>query len=325
MPSAPKTMTCRAKEIKSTLEAQILTKHSEETTPNFFKSTLEIAHLLELMGQHIDTLMEKQAALEGDLPTAPTKAKLVTVEKPSPQCTTYPSKVATDATTGIGGNSFGSQPGYSNNCHWDAAGLKLAQPSSTTIRGLDHVVIGRARMWICGQNDVIKQDFTRLSRHAIIVNCKNVRVPEIDQVCQQHAPAITALAPMNIGYAPHRWERFERALLRSIDALNLGGDVIIHCHSGVHRAALVFALNLMFLQADTSFEDACKQLKEIRPQVDLDRIINPEERVDGNITENMKLWIWQWEKWSRKKQYYCQIQKTQLEVNSALPINFCGA
>jgi hypothetical protein len=63
----------------------------------------------------------------------------------------------------------------------------------------------------------------------------------------------------------------------------------------------------MFLQADTSFEDACKQLQEIRPQVDLHSIINPQPRRDGRFTEDMNPWIRDCEKLSTKEQYYRQV------------------
>ena len=231
-----------------------------------------------------------------------------------PLCTTRLSKVATKAsmTTGIGHNAAYTEPGGEpdgDNYYWEEAGLTLlAEASRTAIAGCNHVVIGRARMWILGQEEVIKAVVTGLSEHAIIVNCKDVRVPGIDQVCQQRAPAITVLDPMNIGYAPDRWWRFEHALQMSIRAVNLGGDVVIHCRSGVHRAALVFALNLMFLKAGTSFKDACQQLQNIRPQVDLHGIINPQVKRNNHLTEDKNPWIREWERWSKKQQYYRQIQ-----------------
>lgn len=163
-------------------------------------------------------------------------------------------------------------------------------------------------MWISGQQELINGDLTP-RKNAIIVNCKDVCVPEILEKFEREA-AITVLKPMNIGWARGRWERFEHALNLCIRAVNLGGDVFIHCRSGVHRAALVFALNLMFLQADTSFEDACKQLQGIRPQVKLHDIINPQKTGGGRFREDMKPWIKDWEERSRTEQYYLQIQKT---------------
>ena len=305
MPSAPKTKKCRADEILAALVAQKLTKQSEGAKPNFFESILEIARLLKVMVQNIDTLMDKQAVLEG---------------QPSPLCTTRPSKVATNnamvnVTTGIGHNAAYVEPGESDdesdddNEHWEKAGPRvtlLAEESCPAIAG-NHVAIGRARMWILGQDEVINAVLKGLSEHTIIVNCKDERVPEIDQVCQS-APAITVLKPVNIGYAPDRWGRFEHALQMSIRAVNLGGDVVIHCRSGVHRAALVFALYLMFLKADTSFEDACKQLQKIRPRVDLHGIIHPRLKRNNHLTEDKMPWIREWEGWSKKEQYYRQIQ-----------------
>ena len=311
MPSAPKSTTLWAGEILAALLKQKLTKQSEGTNPELLEATLQIARLLQVVVHNIGTLMEKQAVLEVDLPPTRTKVKFEMEDGLSAK-TARLSEVATlDVTTCIGRNDAYVEPGerYGNNSHWDTAGIReLASASRTTIVGCNHVLIGRARMWISGQEDVINADLTLLSDHAIIVNCKDVRVPEIDQIYR--AAAITVLAPMNIGYAPGRWQRFESALKECIRAVNLGGDVFIHCRSGIHRAALVFALNLMFLQADTSFEDACKQLQEIRPEVKLRDIINPERKRDGRFTEDMNPWIKDWEKRSRTEQWYHQIQNT---------------
>ena len=311
MPSAPKSKTRWADEILAALLKQKLTKQSEGTNPELLEATLQIARLLQVMVHNIDTLMEKQAVLEVDLPPARTKVKFEMEDGLSAKAARLSEVATLDVTTCIGRNDAYMEPGerYGNNSHWDTAGTRvLASASRTAIVGCNHVLIGRARMWISGQEEVINGDLTLLSDHAIIVNCKDVRVPEIDQVCR--AAAITVLAPMNIGYAPGRWQRFEYALKECIRAVNLGGDVFIHCKSGVHRAALVFALNLMFLQADTSFEDACKQLQEIRPQVKLRDIINPQRKRDARFTEDMNPWIKDWEKRSRTEQWYHQIQNT---------------
>lgn len=311
MPSAPKSKTRWAGEILAALLKQKLTKQSEGTNPELLEATLQIARLLQVMVHNIDTLMEKQAVLEVDLPPARTKVKFEMEDGLSAKAARLSEVATLDVTTGIGRNDAYMEPGerYGNNSHWDTAGIRvLASASRTAIVGCNHVLIGRARMWISGQEEVINGDLTLLSDHAIIVNCKDVRVPEIDQVCR--AAAITVLDPMNIGYAPGRWQRFEYALKECIRAVNLGGDVFIHCKSGVHRAALVFALNLMFLQADTSFEDACKQLQEIRPQVKLRDIINPQRKRDARFTEDMNPWIKDWEKRSRTEQWYHQIQNT---------------
>lgn len=311
MPSAPKSKTHWAGEILAALLKQKLTKQSEGTNPALLEATLQIARLLQVMVHNIDTLMEKQAVLEVDLPPARTKVKFEMEDGLSAKAARLREVATLDVTTCIGRNDAYMEPGerYGNNSHWDTAGIRvLASASRTAIVGCNHVLIGRARMWISGQEEVINGDLTLLSDHAIIVNCKDVRVPEIDQVCR--AAAITVLDPMNIGYAPGRWQRFEYALKECIRAVNLGGDVFIHCKSGVHRAALVFALNLMFLQADTSFEDACKQLQEIRPQVKLRDIINPQRKRDARFTEDMNPWIKDWEKRSRTEQWYHQIQNT---------------
>ena len=311
MPSAPKSKTRWAGEILAALLKQKLTKQSEGTNPALLEATLQIARLLQVMAHNIDTLMEKQAVLEVDLPPARTKVKFEMEDGLSAKAARLREVATLDVTTCIGRNDAYMEPGerYGNNSHWDTAGIRvLASASRTAIVGCNHVLIGRARMWISGQEEVINGDLTLLSDHAIIVNCKDVRVPEIDQVCR--AAAITVLDPMNIGYAPGRWQRFEYALKECIRAVNLGGDVFIHCKSGVHRAALVFALNLMFLQADTSFEDACKQLQEIRPQVKLRDIINPQRKRDARFTEDMNPWIKDWEKRSRTEQWYHQIQNT---------------
>ena len=311
MPSAPKSKTRWAGEILAALLKQKLTKQSEGTNPALLEATLQIARLLQVMVHNIDTLMEKQAVLEVDLPPARTKVKFEMEDGLSAKAARLREVATLDVTTCIGRNDAYMEPGerYGNNSHWDTAGIRvLASASRTAIVGCNHVLIGRARMWISGQEEVINGDLTLLSDHAIIVNCKDVRVPEIDQVCR--AAAITVLDPMNIGYAPGRWQRFEYALKECIRAVNLGGDVFIHCKSGVHRAALVFALNLMFLQADTSFEDACKQLQEIRPQVKLRDIINPQRKRDARFTEDMNPWIKDWEKRSRTEQWYHQIQNT---------------
>ena len=311
MPSAPKSKTRWADEILAALLKQKLTKQSEGTNPELLEATLQIARLLQVMVHNIDTLMEKQAVLEVDLPPARTKVKFEMEDGLSAKAARLREVATLDVTTCIGRNDAYMEPGerYGNNSHWDTAGIRvLASASRTAIVGCNHVLIGRARMWISGQEEVINGDLTLLSDHAIIVNCKDVRVPEIDQVCR--AAAITVLDPMNIGYAPGRWQRFEYALKECIRAVNLGGDVFIHCKSGIHRAALVFALNLMFLQADTSFEDACKQLQEIRPQVKLRDIINPQRKRDARFTEDMNPWIKDWEKRSRTEQWYHQIQNT---------------
>ena len=311
MPSAPKSKTRWADEILAALLKQKLTKQSEGTNPELLEATLQIARLLQVMVHNIDTLMEKQAVLEVDLPPARTKVKFEMEDGLSAKAARLREVATLDVTTCIGRNDAYMEPGerYGNNSHWDTAGTRvLASASRTAIVGCNHVLIGRARMWISGQEEVINGDLTLLSDHAIIVNCKDVRVPEIDQVCR--AAAITVLDPMNIGYAPGRWQRFEYALKECIRAVNLGGDVFIHCKSGIHRAALVFALNLMFLQADTSFEDACKQLQEIRPQVKLRDIINPQRKRDARFTEDMNPWIKDWEKRSRTEQWYHQIQNT---------------
>ena len=311
MPSAPKSKTRWADEILAALLKQKLTKQSEGTNPALLEATLQIARLLQVMAHNIDTLMEKQAVLEVDLPPARTKVKFEMEDGLSAKAARLREVATLDVTTCIGRNDAYMEPGerYGNNSHWDTAGIRvLASASRTAIVGCNHVLIGRARMWISGQEEVINGDLTLLSDHAIIVNCKDVRVPEIDQVCR--AAAITVLDPMNIGYAPGRWQRFEYALKECIRAVNLGGDVFIHCKSGIHRAALVFALNLMFLQADTSFEDACKQLQEIRPQVKLRDIINPQRKRDARFTEDMNPWIKDWEKRSRTEQWYHQIQNT---------------
>ena len=310
MPSAPKQKKRWAGEILAGLLKQKLSKQSEGTPANLLESTLEIARLLEVMVENIDTLVNKQ--YWRDLPTAPTEVYGLPAKAAplSEDATDHVGHIVkhNDVSMGPGGESHGI------NCHWDNVGVRrclhwatIASVSQTATAGCNHVVIGKARMWILGQQDIIDADLSELSEHTIIVNCKNERVPAIDQVCQRRAAAITVLDPMNIGYAPGRWQRFEHALQMSIRAVNLGGDVVVHCKSGVHRAALAFALNLMFLQADTSFEDACKQLQEIRPQVDLPSIINPQPRHDGRFSEDMNPWIRDCEKHSTKEQYYRQV------------------
>ena len=326
MPSAPKSQTRWAGEILAALVKQKRTKQSEGTNPGLLEATLEIVRLLQVMVRNIDTLMEKQAVLEVDLSPAPTEAKFEVEDRLSAKAARL-SKVATlrenttsdDAACGArttsddaacGASSYmGPGESHANNCHWDIEGVRaLMSASRTAIVGCNHVLIGRARMWISGQQELINGDLTP-RKNAIIVNCKDVCVPEIEEKFGREA-AITVLKPINIGWARGRWERFEHALNLCIRAVNLGGDVFIHCKSGVHRAALVFALNLMFLQADTSFEDACKQLQGIRPQVKLHDIINPQKTGGRRFREDMKPWIKDWEERSRTEQYYLQIQKT---------------
>ena len=58
-------------------------------------------------------------------------------------------------------------------------------------------------MWISGQQELINGDLTP-RKNAIIVNCKDVCVPEILEKFKREA-AITVLNPINIGWARGRW------------------------------------------------------------------------------------------------------------------------
>ena len=66
-------------------------------------------------------------------------------------------------------------------------------------------------------------------------------------------------------------------------ALDEGRDVIIHCHAGVHRAAIVLVHALVF-GFGMSYTAAIRELTNIR-DVKLHQVLNSVRRPDGSTTE----------------------------------------
>ena len=77
----------------------------------------------------------------------------------------------------------------------------------------------------------------------------------------------------NIGYKPSAGRYWWPLLRDLIDSLNAGQDVILHCHAGVHRAALCACFVLMF-----GLQIRARQMIEEQRNTRLDEILHACQR-----------------------------------------------
>ena len=127
--------------------------------PNLLDSTLEITRLLQAVVENIDTLTRQQAVLEAQVDGL--SAKVVRLSDDEPDCVGRIME-HTDDVMEPGDDSQG------NNCYWDIAGMR-ASASWTAIVGSNYLKIGKARMWILGQQEVfdalVTEDLVASSEH----------------------------------------------------------------------------------------------------------------------------------------------------------------
>ena len=160
------------------------------------------------------------------------------------------------------------------NAHFDELGARRHRRRA----GPSVIKVGRAHLWICGEEEIDYPFLIQFEHTPLVVTCKGERVPEVDQACE----AAGVPAPIHINIQHHEQRRWQFPMLMTAvtEAINGERDVIVHCRAGVHRSALVACLILIYGLA-TTYEEALRMVKEARPFVRLDEIVPPGEYPDG--------------------------------------------
>ena len=78
------------------------------------------------------------------------------------------------------------------------------------------------------------------------------------------------------------------------NAVDSGRDVILHCHAGVHRAAITTVLVLMFGLGCT-LQEGREMLEAVR-SIRWEEAVNATRREDGTYTEDHMQYLPDWEK-----------------------------
>ena len=120
----------------------------------------------------------------------------------------------------------------------------------------------RASLWICAGRDITEKILNYFTTRPLVVTCKDERCPEVEAACRGTDTPAPKL--FNIGYHHKREETFFDDILPSAkEALDNGRHVIMHCHAGVHRAALTYCIVTMHIRG-CSFDQARQSLEQIR-------------------------------------------------------------
>ena len=135
----------------------------------------------------------------------------------------------------------------------------------------------RACLHLCGEHDITEQYLKSINGKPLVVTCKDRRVAK-DHACRM--ACIDEPILFNIGHKPSRDRDWWPLLRDLIDFLNAGQDVILHCHAGVHRAALCACFVLMF-GLQIRFDQARQMIEEQR-NTRLDEILHADQRNDGS-------------------------------------------
>ncbi len=143
---------------------------------------------------------------------------------------------------------------------------------------------------MCGERD-ITLEFLDSVNNPMVVTCKNYRVDFVDDLCAQ--AGLEAPIHYNCGYYKNREGAFLSMAGDAITHLNDGYDVVLHCRSGVHRAALTAAELFMF-GLKIPFARARKLVERSR-EVRINEIVHGSQREDGSWTENHMDYIPRWE------------------------------
>ena len=157
---------------------------------------------------------------------------------------------------------------------------------------------GGGVIWLCGENDVDDKFLKRFLHPPLVVTCKPQMVDHIVEACDRRGCGSPIL--FNIGFYEARMNDFFDVHACIKEALDIGIAVIIHCRSGIHRAALATVLFLMFGYG-ISFKES-RRWVESKRDVELDKIIRPRwDQVRNKYTEDHRLYI---EDWSQHAQRY---------------------
>ena len=184
--------------------------------------------------------------------------------------------------------------------------------------------VGRGRLICCGLADITCTFLSTLQSPCLVVSCMDIRRYERDWNYmreQVRSKARASLKTWNVSYARARDETFFAVILPEIlSTINEGGDVIIHCHAGRHRAPMAFCCILMFLQK-RSFQEAADQLRAVR-NVDLNGIVHGRwistEAGTWRMTENhMETWIYRYENMAATGQYMAMVSENERSSEAA--------
>jgi len=174
--------------------------------------------------------------------------------------------------------------------HWDERAQELQQrPCRDNVPS--RITLPRAYLYVCGQND-FSDEFLDSMEFPLIITCKDNFVPHVEDLARRHELRDVML--YNVGYHKERKRTVWTILEDAADHLNHGNDVVVHCHAGVHRAALSCCQFLMFFLGIT-FKDARRILEGVRT-VRLDEIVAGERRRDGSYSEDHRIYLEQWER-----------------------------
>ena len=129
--------------------------------------------------------------------------------------------------------------------------------------------VGKGMLWICAQEDITDAFLAMFNESDQVITCKDGLVGSVGDACRRRGMPEPLL--FNVGFATER-KRDLPFLLKQVKVMmDRGQSVILHCHAGVHRAAHVLCLLLMFLLGIT-YAEARRQLECVRT-VELDGIL----------------------------------------------------
>jgi len=158
----------------------------------------------------------------------------------------------------------------------------------------------RSKLWCCAEYDIDEEFLGTFALPPLVITCKPSLVPHVQQACEAKGCENILF---NFAFAGkdenghYREERWSEIMLGHIKpALDEGREVIIHCHAGVHRAAMVFVHTLVF-GFGMSYTAAIRELTSIR-DVKLHQVLDSVQRRDGSETEAHSRYLPAWEKWA---------------------------
>ena len=86
------------------------------------------------------------------------------------------------------------------------------------------------------------------------------------------------------------------------ETVDAGGSCTIHCHAGVHRAALAMCCVLMYCLG-LPWNKARRMVEDQR-NVKLDEVLQPRRRDKGGMSEDHKKWIPIWQEHALSSEAY---------------------
>ena len=156
-----------------------------------------------------------------------------------------------------------------------------------------------AEIWVAAEKDFEPKFLRSFHPTGQVFTCKDRRQGFVDDACADAgwpAPIV-----FNVGYQKHRVRDFTKFFLSIKDLVEKGSPVILHCRSGVHRAALSCCLVLMYGLA-IPFDSAVKILRE-RRFILIEEILEP---TDGR--ERHADYVYKWERHALAQQEHYKFQ-----------------